>query len=389
MRFEEGGRVDMAIIDLQRRQRELGRLRMGTKGPKGNPVKLDTWRLTSPDKTLLEAAAEQWGGTIKPWETEHELITTVSTLPVMIPIQDVERQQWLELWSEGGLQRRCDGQDCVLPTGELVHCLCEGLEERECKPTTTLRFYLHTLPALGVWVLRSTGWGAAAEIAGDVAMLAGKNIVVELGMDKREVKRPGKPMHRFTVPILRTSVSLESLLGVQAAFTPAALPNRPVPSLPAPPEDVPARAGQRVEVEGKVEFFTASPATPTQPDAAIEAELIAEATTAVEDPERPFDDDLFTGSHPVTLAEWLEQGPPGSLTKIQAVEQIDALFAALYSQGIWKENALAAALAKRGKTTLDDLKTRPEAVKFLDDAWQAAKKAVAVKPAAQTKAPWA
>jgi hypothetical protein len=347
------------IIDLQRRQRELGRLRMGTRGPKGNPVKLTTWRLTSPTQSLLVNAADQWGGEIRPWDKQYELITKTDTIPVMVPPQDPDRQQWLELWSEGGLQRRCDGQDCLLPDGEIVPCICAGMDERECKPSTTLRFWLYTLPALGVWVLHSTGWSAAAEIAGDVAMLAGKNIAVDLRMEEREVKRPGKPTHRFTVPYLHTGVSLQSLLG--GASTPAAiLPASTVAVLPPPPP------------------------SPTEP------EPVTTNPAVIQDGE-PFDeepaDDLFSTATPITLNEWLNAGAPTCSTAKEAHAQIDALFGALEHEGHWKQGALAAALRKRDLNDITDLKTKADAVTFLKEAWAAATKKVNA-PAKPSGAPF-
>lgn len=50
-------------IDVQRRLVELGRIRLGQKAPgKGNPQRLETFRLTSASRSLLEAAAAIYGG---------------------------------------------------------------------------------------------------------------------------------------------------------------------------------------------------------------------------------------------------------------------------------------------------------------------------------------
>lgn len=48
----------MAIIGLQKRLTEVGRIRMGER--QGNrPVKLDTFRITSPNQSILGEVAER------------------------------------------------------------------------------------------------------------------------------------------------------------------------------------------------------------------------------------------------------------------------------------------------------------------------------------------
>ena len=66
----------MPIIDLQRRLREAGRIRIGeqvpTKDRDGNPTtrpgKLERFRFTSPDKASMLAIADLCGGEVRPWE---------------------------------------------------------------------------------------------------------------------------------------------------------------------------------------------------------------------------------------------------------------------------------------------------------------------------------
>src|SRR4051794_29621754 len=64
-------RPDVPIIDLQRRLREIGRIRIGQQVPitnpkpgskaKTRPVKLETFRLTSRDQRVIDAAAALYG----------------------------------------------------------------------------------------------------------------------------------------------------------------------------------------------------------------------------------------------------------------------------------------------------------------------------------------
>ena len=80
----------MPILALQKRARELGRIRIGQKGAKGQPQKLDRFRLTSPSKHVIEKVAELYGGTVQEWTPaggaqQWEVITDARRLPIMVP----------------------------------------------------------------------------------------------------------------------------------------------------------------------------------------------------------------------------------------------------------------------------------------------------------------
>lgn len=107
----------MPILDLQLRQRELGRIRIGRKAAgKGNPQKLDKFRFTSASGELIERIAELYGGEALPWvndgQSQFEVFTAVNRLPILVPPQPIS--QWYEMWSGGGCQRRCDGRKNIL-----------------------------------------------------------------------------------------------------------------------------------------------------------------------------------------------------------------------------------------------------------------------------------
>ena len=75
---------------VQRRMRELGRVRLGEKGPKGEPRKLTTLRFTSFSQPLLQAIAEKHGGQVRPWqgapeEGAFEVITDTNTIDIILP----------------------------------------------------------------------------------------------------------------------------------------------------------------------------------------------------------------------------------------------------------------------------------------------------------------
>ncbi len=152
------------IIDLQRRMTQVGRIRLGERvSPGGRPTRLERWKLTSRDQTRLEAAAGVFGGKVEPWDGhdgEFALHTETDNLPILLlPNQTIS--QAYELWSGGGCQRRCDGEQEQLSDGP---CLCDP-ENRECKPHTRLSVMLPDVAGLGVWRLDSTGWYAAVELA--------------------------------------------------------------------------------------------------------------------------------------------------------------------------------------------------------------------------------
>jgi hypothetical protein len=151
---------------------ELGRVRLGDKSAKGAPRKLNTFRFTSASRVLLDAIAEKYGGEVHEWkgapdEGYFEVTTTSRELEILFPpvysnedgTPTVPFSQWLELWSGGGCQRRCDGETEAL-SGK--PCMCDP-DNRACKPTTRISFMLPDIPGLGLWRVESHGWNAAAD----------------------------------------------------------------------------------------------------------------------------------------------------------------------------------------------------------------------------------
>lgn len=250
------------IIDIQYRLRELGRIRMGKKGPKGAPVKLNTWRLTSASEELLQVAAGCYGGEVTPWAdspndgAHFELITKVDALPIVIPPNDAAFSQWMETWSGGGCQKRCDGQRQVLRD---IACSCPSdINERmelaqqgkACKPTTRFNVLLPDIPDIGVWRLESHGYNAAVELAAfdqlaDVATQQGRMIRARLRIDHRSVKREGKT-NKFTVPVVEISHTVGDMLQALGADIDEVAISLPAPvegrSLPGEPPALPATA---------------------------------------------------------------------------------------------------------------------------------------------------
>lgn len=223
--------MSLGIIDLQRRFRELGRLRMGSKGAKGQPQRLSDWRLTSPSIELLTVAAEVYGGEVKVWEgaptegRQYELFTGTDRLDVLVPPNGTLSQAW-ELWSGGGCVRRCNG--AAQEGGEACACPSEVSERIElskkgkaCKPTTRFSLVLPRIPDIGVWRVESHGVNAAVELPGTVEILrrateVGELIPAQLRIDNRTSKVDGKTQH-YVVPVLELpTVTTAALLAGEA-----------------------------------------------------------------------------------------------------------------------------------------------------------------------------
>ena len=224
----------MSIIKLQRRLREIGRIRIGetvdATNRKGEPIKrpkkLDTFRLTSPDGSVISSAAEIFGGDPKPWTDaptggQFEVITKAASLNVIVPPNGMAFSQYYEEWSGGGCQKRCDGEWDVVRDKA---CDCDP-DKRSCKFHTRLSVILTELPGLGVWRLDTQGYYAAVELAGVVDVISfyadrGQHLPGRLRLEQREVKRPGEPTNKFVVPVLDIDVNLADLLLGRAASGP-------------------------------------------------------------------------------------------------------------------------------------------------------------------------
>lgn len=245
------------VLDVQRRMMELGRIRLGEKGAKGEPKKLSTFRLTSASRELLESAAKVYGGKVSQWEGApddgyFQVTTEARELKVILPptysaadgSPTTSYSQWYELWSGGGCQRRCDGQTEAL-TGK--PCMCNP-DDRACQITTRVSVMLPEVAGLGVWRLDSKGWNAAVELPGTLEVLmmaAARNSFVPavLRIEHRTKKEPGKGTHRFVVPVLDLpDVKIGELLTAAAANHPLSVngpsvaPERPgLPAAGGPP----------------------------------------------------------------------------------------------------------------------------------------------------------
>jgi hypothetical protein len=210
----------VSILDIQRRQRELGRIRMGDKAASGHPQKLSHFRLTSPARHLLEHAAALWGGEVRQWEGspsegQWELYTKTDVLPILIPPAPDTVSQWYEQWTAGGCTHRCDGATNIAPD-DPVPCSCDP-DDRACKATTRVNVMLPDLPDVGRWRLESHGLNAAYELPGtiDVIQMAsseGRFLAGRLRIEHRTRKTNGQT-RKFIVPVIDLDVTVAQLMG--------------------------------------------------------------------------------------------------------------------------------------------------------------------------------
>ena len=250
----------MAIIGLQRRIREVGRIRIGvqtdTRSGKRAPKKLDRFRFTSPDRSVIEAAATIYGGSAQAWDNngtpQWECISDATELRIALPPDpnDMAWSQFYETWGAGFAQKRCDG---VRDTIRDRACDCDP-EARTCKPTSRLSVLLPDIAGLGLWRLESHGYYAAVELAGAIDLIqqmAGAHSVIpaRLRLELREVRRlvNNKPtVRKFAVPCIDLDVSIMGVRSIavqvggdpvlEAPETPALEAGwAPVPD-PEPPE---------------------------------------------------------------------------------------------------------------------------------------------------------
>lgn len=207
----------MPIHDLQRQAHEVGRIRLGDKGSKGQPRKLDCFRLTSQNRSILECASKRYGGEVRSWEGRpgyFEVYLTVKELPFMA--SPVELSQWYELWKAGGCERRCDGSR---EWRSDTPCMCDP-EARECKITTRFSVYLYELPGLGIFRLETHGFYAATELPAEAQWLIesarrGRPIRATLSIEQRQVKKAGEVTKNFIVPVIHTPLSIDQIMSEQ------------------------------------------------------------------------------------------------------------------------------------------------------------------------------
>ncbi|WP_293783593.1 hypothetical protein [uncultured Aeromicrobium sp.] len=225
--------MPISPIVLQRRQAELGRIRLGQKQATANgktrPAKLDRFRFTSVSEQYIRDLADLYGGTAQPWDNNGiaswEVITDATSMPVIVVKGGLS--QWMETWSGGGCVHRCDGERMVDGTPCASDTTTVTIRENgqsttvpaheAAKPTTRLSVMLPELEAIGVWRMETHGWNAAAEIpaVAELAQFVGDLVPAHLHLVERRAIKDGKTS-RFVVPVLDLQIGAAKLREVVA-----------------------------------------------------------------------------------------------------------------------------------------------------------------------------
>jgi len=269
----------MALLDVQRRGQQIGRIRIGQQVQASNgkmrPARLDTFRFTTASRVAADAIAGLYGGTVRDWEGQFEVITKESAIGVTVPPRD----QVVSMWSKGGCQRRCDSVTEQISSGP---CLCPHAENRDdedevarcalersvlagqnppkaCKIVTRISVMIPDLPGLGVFRLDTGSYYAAVEIGDAAAIMQlardqGTFLPAMLRIEHRS-RVAGGQTKKFPVPVLELLSTLRQITsgaleagGITAQLPPApceqpkaitAAPSRPVPVPAAQPEAAP------------------------------------------------------------------------------------------------------------------------------------------------------
>ncbi|MFF4479501.1 hypothetical protein ACFY1A_21125 [Streptomyces sp. NPDC001520] len=221
------------LLNIQRRAAEHGRLRTGyTQG--NRPMRSATWVVTSHSEEHVHTAAKLWGGEPEQWTplnstiAQWRVITTASTIEALITPGD-PLNQYNEMWSKGGCQRRCDGETelltrqpciCLARFGEDWHQQKKGTV---CSTTSRLNVMLPDLSGMGMWRAETHSFYAAQEWGGMVDMvLAGTDgkgfIPVNLRIEPRQRVANGETK-KFPVVVveLRNITPRQALAGPMTA----------------------------------------------------------------------------------------------------------------------------------------------------------------------------
>lgn len=228
----------MPIIDLQKRSRELGRIRLGQKGDRGQPQKLDRFRFTANSQALLGKIAELYGGDVRQWvdgTQAYEVISNATRVPIMVPPQPIS--QWHEAYRRSGCIHRCDGYTNVL-TDEPCDPEDPAHIEAMQKPTTRLNVVLRDVEGIGVWRVETHGWHAATELpdVADFLAAAGGYVNGWLSLEQRtSIDNSGdKPQTRhYMVPIIEIDVTPAQLMAGHGRVAAPPMIGGPVGSTPA------------------------------------------------------------------------------------------------------------------------------------------------------------
>lgn len=158
---------------------QAGKIRAGEKdAQRGFPKALDKFRFTHPDRDVIEAVAEVYGGTVEEWNDPkarpaHQWqVTTEANIVDVIVATSGSFSCTYEAWTEAGISMRTDGR-VNLVTGELLADPCpddqrgaqEWVERHGLKLTTRMTVMPMDIQGLSEWMVETHGWIPTATFA--------------------------------------------------------------------------------------------------------------------------------------------------------------------------------------------------------------------------------
>lgn len=300
--------------DLQARAAKVGVIRTGVsvvKNGKQRPEKLTRFLLTTESRHVAEAITGVYGGKVDPYhpmggaQRGWQVLIGIDEIPVAVPPGQSVVSQWWEMWTGGGLQRRCDGETasvwgegkgeqrgpCRCPADLMDRAAAAGQKTpAACRPTTRVSLVLPDVPGTGTFMVQSHGLYAAQELGGVAELMArasaaGVMLPALLRLEQRDgVRRPGETTNKFAVPVLQLQHSIRELASMAEAGPSASmLPPAPTlaigagspPAAPAVPAQSSAPAPRPEPDDEPVEAPGAPPST-----GGLSAQQIAEKALA-------------------------------------------------------------------------------------------------------------
>lgn len=209
----------MPMLDVQRRHAEVFRVRLGDKGPRGEPRKLtDAIRVTAGGANVVQSFVDVYGGEVAPFEEKasrhnwQAYLPTTALSVMVLPGQSLDA--WWELYRGSVCERRCDGFTEQL-SGQACMCPPE-IDKRmaaknTCRPMTRINVLCPDVEVVGAGSLVTHGMIAAETLpqsikVAEAALSRGLMVPAVL----RVVEHKGK--RHFIFPQLEiVGVSLQQL----------------------------------------------------------------------------------------------------------------------------------------------------------------------------------
>lgn len=353
----------MSPIPLIARQRALsriGEIRLGDEKHDGKVGrKLETFRLTSQHKEVIDEAARLYGGTVTTWESPTgsawQVITERSSLPVLV-IPGYSLRRSYEKWAGPSKRERvCDGEEM----SDGAECICNAQGKDECKLLTRLMVLLpETGTSLG-WQLSSTGETAADELALGMKIAeqlafngwtseTASFVPATLSITQRKGQKDGSAT-RFVVPVLSFDPRRPNLaageLPAGDVLTPSALPAGYTPIAPAPGNGTSLEAGLKA---AETQVLTKKPRVEL-PEDDVEDEVVVSS-----------DKKITAEDAAAFQKEWADAKP---LNMRETKAKLNALVGQLREGGHITTLQLYAALAKARNVDVDTM------TELLEGAW--------------------